>query len=56
MPKLRRKFSFVSRPFCCPMSTTARPRSRAVPPTMAGSSRNNRSPCSSMKSVKTVLM
>jgi hypothetical protein len=52
MPKLRRRFSFVSRPRWCPMIMTVSPSSRAQPPMIAASSRKARSPCSSMKSVK----
>ena len=42
----------MSRPRCWPMTITVSPSSRAQPPTIAASSRNARSPCSSMKSVK----
>ena len=40
-PKLRRMFSLVSRPFCGPMTVTGTPSSRAMPPTMASSSRTH---------------
>src|SRR5687767_4396639 len=56
MPKLRAMFSSVFEPFCWPTTTTARPSSSAMPPTMAGSSRNNRSPCSSWNLSKTPAM
>ena len=34
MPKLRLRFSLVSRPFWCPMTMTDTPASRAQPPTI----------------------
>ena len=42
----------MSRPRWWPMTITVSPSRRAQPPTIAASSRNARSPCSSMKSVK----
>ena len=39
MPKLRRRFSFMARPFCWPMTMTDRPSRHAHPATMAWSSR-----------------
>ena len=43
-------FSSVSAPFCWPTTATGRPSSRARPATIAGSSPNRRSPCSSTNS------
>ena len=50
MPKLRKIFSLVSRPFCWPITTQVSPLKRARPPTIAVSSANTRSPCSSSNS------
>jgi hypothetical protein len=50
MPKLRRIFAFVSRPFSWPITTTGRPSMRASPPTMALSLAKARSPASSWNS------
>ena len=44
MPKLRRTFSSVFTPFCCPTTPTVRPRKRPKPHTMAASSPVARSP------------
>src|SRR6266508_2104770 len=46
-------FSSVDAPFCCATTTRGRPSSSAMPPTIAGSSRKDRSPCSSWKRVNT---
>jgi hypothetical protein len=54
MPKLRRIFSFVSRPFWWPITTQASVAKRASPPTIEGSSAKARSPCSSSKWVNSV--
>ena len=51
MPKLRRIFSFVSRPFWWPTTATGTPRKIAKPAMIAGSSAYLRSPWSSTKSV-----
>src|SRR6266542_256368 len=53
IPKLRAMFSSGDAPFCSPTMTTGRPSRSAIPPTIAGSSRKPRSPCSSLKRSKT---
>src|SRR6478752_5197362 len=50
MPKLRRRFSSVSAPFCWPTTATRWPPIIAKPATIASSSPNTRSPWSSMNS------
>ncbi len=52
MAKFRFRFSFVLRPFCCAITITDSPSSRAHPQITAGSSRNERSPCISIQSAK----
>src|SRR6266446_6831232 len=54
MPKLRRIFSLVSRPFWWPMTTQGALPKRARPPTIEASSAKARSPCSSSKCVNSI--
>jgi len=50
MPKLRRTFDLMSRPFWWPITITGRPMTRASPPTIAASSAYIRSPANSWNS------
>src|SRR3990172_132243 len=50
IPKLRLTRSLTLRPFWWPMTTTGAPSSRPIPPTIAASSANARSPSNSRKS------